>query len=188
MAQHALSRFESGGPFERGWSANPFLLLHREMNRLFDDVVRGGGHGGLLPGADALVPQLNVSETENEIRVTAELPGVSEKAIEVRLEDDILTIRGEKKIEHKDEKENYHVVERAFGAFQRSLRLPFRINPDQVQARFENGVLTVTLPKPQDQEHSRRIEVRSGAAQNGGGQEDTSASGERGKAADKRAS
>ena len=77
-------------------------------------------------------------------------------------EDDVLTIRGEKKLERKDERENYHFMERSFGTFQRSLRLPFRVEPDHVQAEFNNGVLTVTLPKTRVQDRSRRIQVQGG--------------------------
>jgi HSP20 family protein len=101
---------------------------------------------------------MNVSETDKEIRITAELPGVTEQDIDVSLDDDVLTIRGEKKFERKDEKENFHFVER-------SLLLPYAINPEQVQASFENGVLTVTLPKMERQERSRRIQVQGGRGQ-----------------------
>ena len=69
---------------------------------------------------------MNVSETDKEIRITAELPGVTEQDIDVSLDDDVLTIRGEKKFERKDDKENFHFVERSYGTFQRSLRLPYR--------------------------------------------------------------
>ena len=113
---------------------------------------------------------MNVSETENEIRISAELPGVKEDDIDVSLNDDLLTIRGEKRFERKDEKENFHFVERSFGTFQRSIRLPFAVNPDQVQASFENGVLTVTLPKSAQQERTRRIQVQRGAGGSSGGQ------------------
>ena len=161
MARNALSPFSSG-------ALSPFLMLHREMDRLFENVVRAAaGPSEASTAAEIMVPEINVSETEKELRITAELPGVTEKDIEVRLDDDVLTIRGQKTFERKDDKENYHLVERSFGTFQRSLRLPFRINPEEVQARFENGVLTLTLPKPQGEERSRRITVQGGASQSG---------------------
>ena len=143
---------------------DPFLTLHREMNRLFDDVLRGGsvsagGQGG-GQGDVLLAPHMDVSETDKEVRIQAELPGVSENDIEVSLHEDVLTIRAEKKQERKEEREGVHFSERAFGTFQRSLRLPFQLNPDQVQARFVNGVLSVTMPKTQPQERSRRIQVQ----------------------------
>ena len=93
-----------------------------------------------------MMPHVDVSETDRELKICAELPGVSEKDVEVRLEDDVLVIRGEKKFERKDEKESYHFMERSYGTFQRSIRIPFQVNPDEVKADFHNGVLTVTLP------------------------------------------
>ena len=155
---------------------DPFLSLHREMNRLFDDVFRGTGlptAGGQGQGVGNFVnASMNVSETENEIRITAELPGVTEQDIDVSLDDDVLTIRGEKKFERKDDKENFHFVERSYGTFQRSLRLPFPADPEQVQAKFENGVLTVTLPKTKQQERSRRVQIQAGGSQSAAATQD----------------
>jgi HSP20 family protein len=153
---------------------DPFLSLHREMNRLFDDVLRGtavpaaAGSQGQGDVGNFVNASMNVSETEKEIRITAELPGVTEQDIDVSLDDDVLTIRGEKKFERTDDRENFHFVERSYGTFQRSLHLPFSVDPEQVQASFENGVLTVTLPKTGRQERSRRIQVQGrGAAGQG---------------------
>jgi HSP20 family protein len=164
MARNPLTPFGFG--FGTPGGSDPFLSLHREMNRLFDDVLRGTG----LPAATGKQGQgrvgnfvnasMNVSETENEVRITAELPGVTEQDIDVSLDDDVLTIRGEKKFERTDDKENFHFVERSYGTFQRSLRLPFPVDPERVQASFENGVLTVTVPKTEQQERSRRIQVQ----------------------------
>jgi len=112
MARNPLTPFRSGSLL----GGDPFLSLHREMNRLFDDVLRGAGlpaAGGQTGGTNLLAPQLDVSETDNEIRITAELPGVSENGIEVELNDDILVIRGEKRFERKDEQERFHFVERS---------------------------------------------------------------------------
>src|SRR5215217_115544 len=170
MARNPMTPFRPGGGMVPG---DPVLSLHREMNRLFDDVFRGAG----LPAATGSQGQgggnfvnasMNVSETDKEIRITAELPGVTEQDIDISLDDDVLTIRGEKKFERTDDKENFHFVERSYGTFQRSLRLPFSVDPEQVQASFENGVLTVTLPKTGRQERSRRIQVQGrGAAGQG---------------------
>jgi HSP20 family protein len=147
--------------------ADPILSLHREMNRLFDDVFRGGGGQrsfapALGGGSTAMFnAQMDVSETDKDLRVCVDLPGVSEQDIDVSLDDDILTIRGEKKVEQeRGDKENYHFVERSYGSFQRALRLPFNANPEEVRASFENGVLTVTVPKTAQQARSRRIEVQ----------------------------
>jgi len=161
MARNPLTPFRSGFGMRGG--SDPFLSLHREMNRLFDDVLRDTRlpSAGQIGASNLVNASMNVSETDNGIRITAELPGVSEQDIDVSLDDDLLTIRGEKKFEQKDEKENFHFVERCYGTFQRSLRLPFTVHPDQVQASFENGVLTVTVPKSGQQQRSRRIQVQS---------------------------
>jgi HSP20 family protein len=158
MARNPMTPFRVGGG------------IHREINRLSDDVFRGTG----LPAATGSQGQggvgnfvnasINVSETENEIRITAELPRVTEQDIGVSLADDVLTIRGEKKFERTDDKENFHFAERSYGNFQHSLRLPFPVDPEQVQASFEIGVLTVTLPKTERQERSRRIQVQGRGA------------------------
>src|SRR5918993_3658923 len=176
MARNPLSPFRGGGLMGGGFGGDPFMSLHREMNRLFDDAFRGstgqmpssqgqGGEGGML------MPHMDVSETDKELKICADLPGVSEKDIDVRLEDDVLVIRAEKKFERKDGKENYHFVERSYGTFQRALRLPGPVDPEKVQARFENGVLTVTVPKSEQQERSRRIQIQGGGSrsQKGGG-------------------
>ena len=114
MARNPMLPFRpGGGPFP----GDPFLSLHREMNRLFDDAFRGTG----LPTATGSQGQgdvgtfvnasMNVSETDREIRITAELPGVTDKDIDVSLDDDVLTLRGEKRFERTDEKETFHFVE-----------------------------------------------------------------------------
>jgi len=167
MARNPMTPFRPGGGLLPG---DPFLSLHREMNRLFDDVFRGAA----LPAASGSQGQgdvgafvnasMNVSETDKEFRITAELPGVTEQDIAVSLDDDVLTIRGEKKFERKDDKENFHFVERSYGTFQRSLRLPYAVESEQVRASFENGVLTVTVPKTERQERSRRIQVQGRGA------------------------
>lgn len=182
MARNSLIPFRSGGLL----GGDPFVSLHREVNRLFDDVFRGTGlssTSGQERGAAVLAPQMNVSETDSEVRVTAELPGVSEQDIQVELNDDVLAIRAEKKEERRDDKENYHVVERSFGTFRRSLQLPFKVEPDQVSARFENGVLTVTLPRGAQQERAHRIAIHSGGGRSSqGALENKSGSGDGGSA------
>jgi HSP20 family protein len=90
------------------------------------------------------------------------MPGVNEDDIEVIANDDMLTIRAQKQMEREEDREDYHVSERVFGTFQRTLQLPFPVEPEQVQARFENGVLTITLPKTQTQDRSRRVQLQSG--------------------------
>ncbi|HET9147284.1 MAG TPA: Hsp20/alpha crystallin family protein [Acetobacteraceae bacterium] len=146
-----------------GRSADPFLMLHREINRLFDDTLRGAP--GMGSGAVMEAPRMNVSETEQEIRIEAELPGVAEDDVQIEMTNDLLTIRGEKRTEKEDQdkNKNYHIVERSYGSFSRSIRLPFAAKPDQVSASFHNGVLTITVPKAAAQEKVHRIQVRSGS-------------------------
>ena len=148
-----------------GYGSDPFQMLRHEVDQLFDNMWRGGGlpsARGAGGAAQALVPHMDVSETDNEIAITADLPGVAPNDVSVMLNDDILTISGERKAEHQEERKNFHVMERSHGTFQRSLRLPFAVDPSLVQAHFEHGVLRVTLPKTAAQRRSQRIEVRTG--------------------------
>lgn len=148
-----------------GMGSDPFVDLHREIDRLFDETFRGTG------SRLASAPRIDVHEIDNGLELTAETPGVSEKDIDLSLDGDLLTIRGEKHNERQDS--HAHLVERSYGSFQRSVQLPFAPDPDRVEADFENGVLHVTLPRPAQQEKSRRIEVRgsSGARQQGDGKQ-----------------
>lgn len=143
---------------------NPFLSLHREMNRLFDDVFRG--FDGRLPSLRPFStlnggwPSVEVSETDKEIRVTAEVPGLDQKDIEILLDDDTLTVRGEKRSETEDKEKQFS--ERYYGRFERRIPLGYEVEADKVDAQFKNGVLTVTLPKTaRAQSQLKRIEIRS---------------------------
>lgn len=153
--------FDAGFPASR---ADPFRALHREMNRLFDDAMHGSTPAGTAP---VVAPCLNVSETDRDICVEVELPGVSERDVQVDLTGDLLTIRGEKRAAREDAQ--HHVVERSFGGFARSVRLPFSLDPDGVQASFADGVLTITLPKSAVQARVRRVQVRPGSGSDRGG-------------------
>jgi HSP20 family protein len=139
---------------------DPFVDLQREVNRVFDDVFRGFG---MAPsGEDGSVmaaPRIDIDETDQAIEISAELPGVKQEEVEVSLDDDVLTIRGEKRCERKDER--VCVSERFYGTFQRAVQLPFAPNPDQVQAQFDNGVLKITLPKQEQAQKTRKIHVRA---------------------------
>jgi len=141
---------------------NPMLALHREMNRLFDNFFRGGMEfpiGGPNEWSIGNWPHVEVSDSDDEVRVVAELPGIEEKDIEVSLQEGMLTIKGEK----KSENQNAVYSERWQGRFERTVRLGPDVDPDRVSASFKNGVLTVTAQKrPQAQRQSRRIEVKSG--------------------------
>lgn len=143
---------------------HPLLSLHREMNRLFDDAFRGFGVpslGGFEPSF--AWPNVELGETEKEIRITAELPGLEEKDVELALEDGVLALRGEKRSEVDDKDRGYS--ERSYGRFERRIGLPKGIEPDKASATFKNGVLTVTLPKSAaSNENIRRIPVNAKAA------------------------
>ncbi len=144
---------------------NPFLALHREMNRLFDDVFRGfetrlpfpyGGYSGFGAGW----PSVEVSDRDKEIKLTAELPGLEEKDVELSLSEGILTIRGEKRSETEDQENQFS--ERFYGRFERRIPLGYDIDESKVNATFRNGVLTVTLPKTeQGQSRAKRIAINS---------------------------
>ena len=126
----------------------PFTSLRRDMDRMFEDFSRDFGWSSPAAAGTAIAPRVDVSETDSEIRIEAEMPGVDEKDIELVLSDGRLTIKGEKKQEKEEKKKDYHLVERSYGSFARSIGLPFDADPDQVKASFAKGVLTVTVPKP----------------------------------------
>jgi HSP20 family protein len=136
---------------------NPFVTFRREIDRRFDDFFETGWR----PFGGGLMPAIDIEELDNEVVVTAELPGVTEKDIHVDLTGDTLTIKGEKKMER--ESDSGQRKERRYGAFERSIQLPFEVGDGEVDARFSNGVLTIRAPKPADlQRPSRRIEVKAG--------------------------
>lgn len=161
MASRFVSPYGSGRGLVAG---DPLLDLHREMNRLFDDVFRGAGGsgGGGQQGGMISMPRIDVHEDNNELCIAAELPGVTQADLDLRLEGDVLTIAGEKKNQNEQKQQNYHVMERSYGRFQRVLQLPFAPDPEQVRANFENGVLMIRVPKQAQQQRSRRIQVQSG--------------------------
>lgn len=144
---------------------DPFMQLQRELGRVVEDVFRGApGFRSAFGGGFA--PSLDVKETNQGLELTAELPGVSENDIELSLDNDILTIRGEKREERKSEQRGLHMQERSYGTFQRSLRLPYAPDPNSVTANFDKGVLHVMLPRPQQaQAKDNRIPIKGASAQ-----------------------
>ena len=139
--------------------ANPFLTLHREMNRLFDDVFEW--FDSCMPslfGRMRSWSSIEVTASDKEVRIAAELPGMEEKDIDLLVDDDVLTIRGEKRAETEDKDRRFS--ERYYGRFERVIPLPFEVEDDKAEASFKNGVLTVTLPKsPKAQEKAKRIAI-----------------------------
>jgi HSP20 family protein len=137
--------------------------LHREIDRLFNEVAQG-----LAPNGQQLVPNIEITETDKAIEVTAEMPGLERKDVDISIEDDTLTIRGEKKVEQntdggedKNDKNVQH-SERSYGVFLRVLQLPPGVDPSSVQATMANGVLKITIPKPVKPE-PKKIEVKEAA-------------------------
>lgn len=141
---------------------DPFASFQREMNRLFDATMGGHVTQGNGNGARIVAPSMDVKETDKTIEVETELPGVDEKDVQVVLDNDVLTIKGEKKAEREETKKDYYVSERSYGSFTRSLGLPAGIDAGKVNATFSKGVLKVVLPKPTGVESKvKKIEIKT---------------------------
>jgi HSP20 family protein len=147
---------------------NPFLRLQDEMNRLFDDFLpapfRGRSDLMRFPDGDwGFMPDVDVRETKKNIQVTAELPGVDEKDLDVRLDGNMLTIRGEKRDEKTEKEGTWTRSECCYGSFVRSIPIAAEVDPDRVEATFRKGVLKVTLPKAKPEAaDTGRIKVKAG--------------------------
>ncbi|TWA95870.1 Hsp20/alpha crystallin family protein [Bradyrhizobium stylosanthis] len=133
--------------------------LHREIDRLFNEVAQGNGHNGAQ-----LVPKIDVSENDKTIEISAEMPGLERKDVEILIDDDMLTIRGEKKIEEDTTDKDVQHNDRSYGVFLRVLQLPLGIDPSGVQATMSNGILEISIPKPAKPE-PKKIEVKEGNEQ-----------------------
>jgi len=137
---------------------NPFSLLQQEIDRLFEGVTRN------IPGfATSTMPSMDISETDKAIEITAELPGLEKKDVELNVADNLLTIRGEKKNEREEKNKDYHLVERSYGSFSRSVELPAGVKIEDISAEIANGVLKVTVQKPAPKQ-TKQIEIKSAAA------------------------
>ena len=141
------------GKFEPG---RALRTLRDEIDTLFDRFVERPI--GAVMGQ--VRPTLDLSETDTELVVKADLPGLEEKDLDVSISTDMLTIRGEKKQPHEEAGKTYHVAERSSGSFTRSIRLPVAVNADQVRASYKNGVLEIVMPK-KEQAQTKRIEIRT---------------------------
>ena len=131
----------------------PIVQLHREIDRLFDEAFRGfpsvfrGGWEWPEATSIMLTPELDIKETDEKYVVSIEVPGVAKEDVDIRVEGYTLVIQGVKKQEIKEEKENYHCIERHYGSFERMLTLPQDANPDDIDANFKNGVLTIAIKR-----------------------------------------
>jgi HSP20 family protein len=131
------------------WRPFEFDRIRREMDRIWDSFLEGRPIRRAEEGAEWL-PSIDVSETKNELVVKAELPGMDPKDIDISMSNGFLTIKGEKKHEKEEKDENYHLIERSYGSFTRSVRLPKEVQSEKIMASFKNGVLRVTLPKSEE--------------------------------------
>jgi HSP20 family protein len=143
---------------------DPFSQLHREIDRVFSSFL--GDWTGPMNLLDrrmgSFMPEIDVTETGKEVRVTAELPGMEEKDLEVVYFEGGLTIKGEKREDHEEEKGNYYHSERQYGAFERTIPLPSGINADEAKASFKKGVLKITLPKTEEaRSHRKTIPIQA---------------------------
>lgn len=175
-------RVENKGPAHRHESDHPLLALRQEVDRLFDTFFSGfslgpfGARGVTTPvgrgegllgtlgtGWGEAFPKMDITETDAEMKATVELPGMDEKDVTISVDGDILTIKGEKKDERKEEKEGYFLSERHYGAVERVIRLPETADQDKIDAALEKGVLTVTVPKTaRHKKTTRKVEIRGG--------------------------
>lgn len=155
MKNMLIPRRRRNGLMRAERDEHPFDLLHREINELFDARFGGSGWRDFPSGFE-------VSETDDEIQVKAELPGMDEKDIDIKLDGDVLTIRGERKQEKETKKRNYHVSEMSYGGYSRTIPLPAEVDATKAKAKFKRGVLTLNLPKTEQAKAARkRIPIRT---------------------------
>jgi HSP20 family protein len=142
--------------------ADGFMSLLPRWN-MYDLFFNDFGLTDLFNKEDALMPVIDISETDKEYAVTGEIPGVNAKDLDVTLTDGILTIKGEKKQENEEKEENYHRIERRYGSFERSFRIPEKVKTDKLNATYKDGVFKLSLPKAEVVE-AKKIEVKENKA------------------------
>ena len=162
MTLRAMFPYRERAPLVRP-DFTSFSPLSREISRLLDEFSRSLGAVGALT-APGLSPSTDVIETDKEIEIEAELPGLESQDVEISIVDDVLTIRGEKKMpaDADDKNKNYHLTERSYGRFYRAFQLPVGIDPASVEATMSNGVLKIKIPKPAHTD-AKKIEVKEAA-------------------------
>ena len=166
MAKAVKKKAESK-EVSRAYSFDPFAAFRSEMDRLFESYFGRGPLAafpkfdlGTIRGNGSIVPEVDVKESDKTLTISAELPGMEEKDVELTLKDGVLTIKGEKKSEKTDTKENFQITERRYGSFQRSFRLPSEIDEGKIQATFDKGVLKIQAPKrPEAAPKAKRISI-----------------------------
>ena len=153
----SLIRWNTAHELDR-WPSD-FFGIQREINRAFDNFVRGGVQADESFMTSYWTPAVDIAEQENEYTVKMELPGVNKEDVKINLESNILTIKGEKKQEKEEKDKNLHRVERSYGSFQRSFTLPTTVKSDKIDAVFKDGVLSISLPKAEEAK-PKQIEVK----------------------------
>lgn len=171
MADTAIEVKKQATPMRpSGLGMDPFQSLRNDMDRLFDQLWRGAFAFPALPRlfgpvfreAGAGLPAVDVSEDENAYHIEAELPGLTQRDIDVKLTGSTLTIKGERSEEKEEKEKSYHVSERRYGAFERAFALPEDIDRDKIEATFENGILHLVLPKAAEAvQQQKKIEVKT---------------------------
>lgn len=140
---------------------DPFLSFRQEMDRMFDEFFEGRALAPWSKEWSGFDPRVDVVETDQEVKVTAELPGLDAKDVDVTVSRNLLTLKGEKKQEHEEKGEGYYRSERSYGSFERSISLPSTVETDQADAAFDKGVLTITFPKTAAKTSKKQIAVKS---------------------------
>jgi HSP20 family protein len=165
----SLAKRNEKVPVHRDVVSDPFLAFRDRMDRLMDDFV--GGHIGGWPFSwdtrpfewrMGTFPIVDIKNHEKEIEIQAELPGVSEKDVDLSLSDNSLIIKGEKKHETEEEEKGYYRMERSYGSFERTIPLPVEVDRDKVEATFKNGILNICLPKTKEAiAHTKKIPIHT---------------------------
>jgi HSP20 family protein len=144
--------------------ARELNTLQNEVNRLFNTFFDAPLPNGGTAGQRRWLPAMDLVETEDDFVLRADLPGLSEDDVNIELEDNVLTVSGERKSEHEERKEGFHRVERAYGSFARSLSLPDGVNAEAIKASFDRGVLEVHIPKPEERK-PRKVAISVGSGE-----------------------
>lgn len=150
-------------PFgRRDVAEDPFGAMRREMDRMFEEMTKSFSLARPAFGMGPMSPRVDMRETDTAVEIHAELPGVTEKDIEVQLADGVLTIKGEKKQEREEKEKGYYLMERSYGSFLRQIPIPVEVEEDKIEAKFDKGVLSITLPKrPTAETKAKKIEIKA---------------------------
>jgi HSP20 family protein len=139
----------------------PLTNFRKNMEQIFEDFIQQNWSVPSPLGEANFMPRMDVSETEKEIHIHTELPGMTEKDVEVSLEKNVLSIKGEKKQEVEQKNKNFHCLERKYGSFYRSIPLSAEIDAEKIEANFKNGILSIQLPKTKGKEEAKKIQIKS---------------------------